>query len=347
VTAGPSRNREPQPRLAEFQAAEGDRVRCGLCPHSCLVKEGGTGICKVRTVEGGKLVCLAYGRVLSLALDPIEKKPLFHFLPGSVTLSYCTPGCNLSCVFCQNHSSSQADEGALERCHAYVTPEELVQEGRAHRCRLVAHTYTEPTVYFEYAFDVAGAAVAAGMRNLFVTNGFMSAEALDRIAPRLHAANVDLKAFRDSTYRKACGGRLEPVLDTIRKMHALGIWVEVTTLVVPGLNDSPEELADIARFLVSVSPDIPWHVSRFHPDYKMWDRGPTPAATIEAACKLGLEAGLRFVYAGNLPDNRWEDTVCPACAALLIRRRGFSVLDCRLSHGRCPECSAAIPGVFD
>lgn len=332
------------PHIARFWTAKVGQVHCQLCPHECLLDEGQTGLCNVRKVEGGELRSLVYGHPVSSSVDPIEKKPLFHFRPGSPTFSYATVGCNLACTFCQNHTLSQV--GGRIAQTSYVPPEDLVEAAVETECRIIAHTYSEPTIFLEYALDVARAGNARGLESVFVTNGFIGAEARAEMAGVISAANIDLKAFSDLTYRTVCRGRLQPVLDSISALGAAGVWVEVTTLVVPGLNDSPEELRDIARFLASVSPAIPWHVSRFHPDYHMTDRGVTPAATLAAACGAGSEAGLQHVYVGNLPTAEGEDTHCPACQTAVIRRRGFTILDNRLQSGKCPACGYLMAGVW-
>ena len=331
-------------REAAFQTPEGGRVRCGLCPHRCLIGEGAIGLCGVRRVESGRLYSSVYGHPCSLAVDPIEKKPLNHFMPGALTLSYATVGCNLTCNFCQNHSISQAPGGRFGA--RTVGPERLVAEAEQEGCRIIAHTYTEPTVYFEYAFDVAKLAAERGMHNVFVTNGFTSLEATRQVAPHLHGVNVDLKAFSEQTYREYCGGRLQPVLDTIQLMHDLGIWVEVTTLVVPGMNDSVEELTDIARFVASVSPSIPWHVSRFHPDYGLRDRGITSATSIQSAFEIGGREGLQHVFAGNLRAPEMENSHCSHCGQEVIVRNGFRVVRNVLKEGCCPGCGGRVAGVW-
>lgn len=323
-----------------------ERAACGLCAHRCVVAPGAAGVCGVRINRGGKLLTLAYGAVIAAHVDPIEKKPFYHFLPGTTSMSIATTGCNFRCGFCQNWEISQAsrttggDVGGQP-----FPPEEIVREAGARGCASVSYTYTEPTIFFEYARDTARLAKAAGLANTFVTNGYLTAEALADARDWLDAANVDLKAFRDETYRRVCGARLSPVLDTIRGMRAAGIWVEVTTLVVPGLNDSEAELRDIARFLGGVDRDMPWHISRFHPDYTYQDAPPTPAATLDKAFRIGKEAGLEYVYVGNVPG-RAEDTACPKCGEVVIERRGFSVVENRAGEGVCPECGTRLSGRF-
>jgi pyruvate formate lyase activating enzyme len=330
-----------------WEPQEGGKVRCALCAHRCLIAPSKAGICAVRENRGGTLVSLVYGAVVAAHVDPIEKKPLYHFLPGSRAFSIATAGCNFRCAFCQNWEISQAPrraDGGI-RGSGELSPEDVVREAKAHDCRSISYTYTEPTVFFEYARDTARLAKAAGLANNFVTNGYMTEEALTAIRPCLDAANVDLKAFKDDTYKRVCGARLEPVLDSIRLMKKLGIWVEVTTLVVPGLNDGDEELAAIARFIAGVDPDIPWHISRFHPDFEYREAPPTPAKTLRAAYEIGRREGLRYLYIGNMPGEA-EDTRCPDCGELLIRRQGFFVARNNLRRGRCPSCGRAIPGVF-
>jgi pyruvate formate lyase activating enzyme len=326
---------------------EGGKVACALCSHRCAIAPTKTGICAVRTNNGGKLVTLVYGEVIAAHVDPIEKKPLYHFYPGSKALSIAAPGCNFRCSFCQNWQISQAPrrkDGGLGA--EPFAPEDIVRTARGQGCRSISYTYTEPTIFFEYAYDTARLAKAAGLANNFVTNGYMTAEALTAIRPYLDAANVDLKAFRDETYRKVCGARLEPVLETIRLMRKLGVWVEVTTLVVPGLNDGDEELAAIARFIAGVDAEIPWHISRFHPDFEYTDAQPTPVKTLRKACEIGKKAGLRYLYVGNTQGES-EDTLCPKCGASLVRRRGFFVAENRIAGGACPSCGHPIAGVFD
>jgi pyruvate formate lyase activating enzyme len=261
-------------------------------------------------------------------------------------MSIATPGCNFRCGFCQNWQISQAPRRQAGGIAGEpFSPPAVIRAAVAEGCRSVSYTYTEPTIFFEYAYDTAHLAHEAGLANNFVTNGYMTAEALEAIRPVLDAANVDLKAFREETYKKVCGARLEPVLDSIRRMKALGIWVEVTTLVVPGLNDGPDELEAIARFISSVDPDIPWHISRFHPDYEYTQAPATPLAALRAAAEAGRREGLRYIYVGNVPGEA-EDTLCRTCGTPLIRRRGFSVVANVLVDSRCPSCGTVLAGRF-
>ena len=322
-------------------AADGS-VDCFLCAHRCHVAPGKRGVCQVRENVAGRLVSLVYGRVITSHADPIEKKPLFHFLPGSRAYSIATVGCNFQCDFCQNWQISQFPRTGRGAVPGEPTaPEAVVAEARRLRCDSISYTYTEPTIFFEFARDVGRLARRAGLRNTFVTNGFASPEAVDAMVGWLDAANVDLKAWQDGFYRTVCKARLEPVKDTIRRMHAAGIWVEVTTLLVTGRNDAPDDLKGIADFLAGVSPDVPWHVSRYHPDFHMTEPPPTPVATIEQALRIGRAAGLRFVYAGNVVG--MQDTLCPACGATVIAREGFSVSDLNLDGSACGACGAALP----
>jgi len=329
-----------------FTAQAGGKVVCALCAHRCVVAPGKFGVCAVRENRDGKLVTHVYGEVCAVHVDPIEKKPFYHYRPGTTSLSIATVGCNFRCGFCQNWQISQA---ARQNRSAFrgqkLPPAAVVREAVERGCASISYTYTEPTIFFEYAYDTARLARDAGLGNNFVTNGYMTAEALRLIQPYLDAANVDLKAFRDATYKKVCGARLEPVLATIRLMRELGVWVEVTTLVVPGLNDSDAELREIAAFLAGVDRDIPWHISRFHPDYTYTDAPPTPMATLDKALEIGKAAGLRYVYIGNVVGEG-EDTICSQCGRPLIRRHGFFVEETRVANGRCPDCGTPVAGVF-
>ena len=328
-----------------YERLEDGAVRCALCSHRCVIKGGRTGICGVRRNENGTLFSLVYGRLIAANVDPIEKKPLFHFQPGTRSYSIATVGCNFRCLFCQNADISQAprEHGAIYG--RKTPPERVVEEALKSRCASISYTYTEPTIFMEYALDTASRARSAGLTNVFVTNGFMTAEALEALAPVLDAANVDLKSFRDRFYRDQCGARLEPVLESLRTLKRLGVWVEVTTLIIPGLNDDPGELRELARFVASLGPETPWHVTRFHPTYQLTDRRATPVETLQTARRIGLDAGLHYVYTGNIPGDEGENTLCPGCGATVLRRFGFSMHNVGLRDGRCTACGTKIAGV--
>jgi pyruvate formate lyase activating enzyme len=329
-----------------YRSLDEGKVECFLCAHRCLIAATKFGVCGVRENREGKLCTHVYGEVIAAHIDPIEKKPLYHFLPGTTSFSIATVGCNFRCPFCQNWQISQVKKKDKTLRGDYeLSPENIVREAGRQRCQSISYTYTEPTIFFEYAYDTAKLARDAGLANVFVTNGYMTAEALKTIQPYLDAANVDLKAFSDETYKKVCGARLEPVLESIRLMKELNIWIEVTTLVVPGMNDGEKELRSIAHFIAGVSPEIPWHVSRFHPDYKYTQTAATPVATLRKAFSLGKNEGLEFVYIGNVWGES-EDTFCPHCGKPLLRRSGFSVAENKVKDGKCSFCGKSIAGVF-
>jgi len=329
-----------------YETLEEGRVRCRLCAHQCLIKPDQTGICGVRLNQGGRLMTLVYGRAVSANLDPIEKKPLFHFQPGTYSMSIATVGCNFACSFCQNHDISQMPREDGRIMGRDLPPAEVVAQARRNRVASISYTYTEPTIYFEYALDTARIATQAGLKNVFVTNGYMSAAALDLIGADLHAANVDLKAFTDDFYKKLCQARLEPVKESIARMKAQGVWVEVTTLLIPGWNDGEKELEAMAEWLAGVDPAMPWHISRFHPTYRLTDIGPTPTDSIRKARAIGLKAGLYYVYSGNVWGDDGEKTYCHHCGRLLIDRVGFSISANHLRQGACPDCRTPAAGVW-
>ena len=327
---------------------EGSRVRCLACGHRCLIPPGRDGVCRVRFNEDGALM-VPYGYVAALHVDPVEKKPFFHALPGARALSFGMLGCDMHCGFCQNWLTSQTlrDERAIAPAEE-VTPDDLVRLAHRSGARIVTSTYNEPLITSEWAAAVFRLAKAEGFLCSYVSNGNGTEEVLEYLRPWVSLYKVDLKGFRDRPYRDL-GATLERVTWTIGALHAKGFWVEVVTLVVPGMNDSAEELRDAARFLVSVSPDIPWHVTAFHPDYRMDDRPPTSIRSLLRAAEIGLEEGLRFVYAGNLPGavRNLENTYCPGCSTLLVERTGFRVLRNAIgADGACPGCRRAIPGVW-
>lgn len=313
-------------------------VQCTLCPHFCTIKPGERGNCHVRENQDGKLYSLVYGKAIATAVDPIEKKPLFHFMPGTFSYSIATVGCNFHCEFCQNSDISQPGEIYGKD----LKPEEIVEAAIENDCQSISYTYTEPTIFYEYAFDTAKLARKKGLKNNFVTNGFIAPEPLKEISPYLDAANIDLKSFNDEFYKKIIGARLQPVLDSIKLYNKLGIHLEITTLVIPGKNDSDNELTKIAEFIASIDKNIPWHVSRFHPTYKMLNASITPEKTLIKAIKLGKKAGLKYIYAGNLPGNDYESTYCPKCNAKLIDRLGYHISEINIKDKKCIYCGEEI-----
>ncbi len=328
-----------------WEKLDQERVHCYLCAHECKIAESKFGVCGVRQNRQGALFTTIYADVIAANIDPIEKKPLYHFLPGSRSYSIATVGCNFKCGFCQNWQISQTStrDGYTHSRHE-AQPAKVVEEARKHACRSISYTYTEPTIFFEYAFDTAKLAHEAGLYNVFVTNGYMTRPALDMIRPYLDAANVDLKSFSDDSYRKNCKARLQPVLDTIAAMKALGVWVEVTTLVIPDENDSDDELRKIAEFLAGVDRMIPWHISRFHPDYEFAQHKATPLETLHKAKEIGQQAGLNFIYLGNVMEG--SNTVCYQCHNQIIERRYMGLDSTQLTEGHCPHCGAVIAGVW-
>lgn len=327
-----------------YKKTDEDKISCFLCSHHCLISNGKFGICRVRENREGILYTHAYGELIARNLDPIEKKPLYHFFPGSKSFSIAAIGCNFQCGFCQNWQISQAKEArALGLRSEEVKPGKIVQQAVQTKSKSISYTYTEPTIFFEYAYEVCQLAKKEGLLNVFVTNGYMTEEMIRMIHPDLDAANIDLKSFRDEYYRRVCGGRLDPVLKNIELMKNLNIWIEVTTLLVPGQNDSEEELKGIADFLAGLDISIPWHISRFYPQYKMEDLESTPVETLTQAYEIGKKAGLRYVYLGNIGQG--NNTYCYQCGQLLIERSGFSLKANRIKEGRCPDCQSPIDGV--
>jgi len=320
------------------------QVHCQLCAHHCKIPEGKFGFCGVRQNISGILYTHNYAKLVAANVDPVEKKPLYHFLPGSLTFSIASAGCNFRCGFCQNWEISQ---WSLQHQQAgeVFSAKKVIQLALQSNCRSIAYTYTEPTIYFEFVLETAKLAKAAGLRNIFVTNGYSSQEAIVLLAPYLDAANIDLKFFKESSYQSICFAKLGPVLDSIQLFHAAGVWVEITTLIIPGRNDAVEELTSMAKFIAGVNQDIPWHLSRFHPDYKFKDYPPTSERTLKLAYDLGRNQGLSYVYVGNF--GAWgQDTRCSKCRKLLIKRDGFNVLETHLVGNQCMFCQTALPGVF-
>lgn len=331
-----------------YEPLEERKVRCHLCHHHCIISPGKRGLCGVRYNEEGVLYSLVYGKIIAEHVDPIEKKPLYHFLPGSYSYSIATVGCNFRCSFCQNYEISQYPQlYPTDIPGKPYSPKEIVKLALGSGSKSISYTYTEPTVFFEFALDCAKLAVREGLKNVFVSNGYMTREAFNLIKPYLHGINVDLKAFTEGFYQRICKAKLRPVLDNLKYLKQLGIWVEITTLVIPGENDDEGELRELVRFIRDeLGPDTPWHISRFYPQYKMLHKPYTPLETLQRAYFIGKEEGLYYIYIGNVPGNETENTFCPKCNTLLLERYGFSVLQNNLKEGACPNCGFSISGVW-
>jgi len=327
-----------------YEKLDGGKVKCFLCPHYCTIPPGKRGICSVRENADGTLYSLVYGRVIAKHVDPIEKKPLFHFYPGSHSFSISTVGCNFRCLHCQNFEISQYPKQNKDIPGEDMSPEEVVEQAARSGCESISYTYTEPTIFFEFAYDCARLAHKKGIKNVFVSNGYMSPDAVRLIAPYLDANNIDLKGD-DTFYKKVVGAKLQPVLDTIKLMKDLGVWVEVTTLLIPDYNDSDDFLTFAAEFIKSVDVAIPWHVTQFYPTFKLIDKPRTPLSTLQRAREIGLKAGLRFVYEGNIPGEGGENTICPSCGHLLIERLGFTLTHVSMRDSVCGKCGMRIDGV--
>ncbi len=335
-----------------YEILDGHRVHCFACGHNCRISDGQAGVCKVRFNKGGVLQ-VPWGYTAGIQCDPIEKKPFFHAWPGSLAYSFGMLGCDLHCAYCQNWVTSQAlrdpnavSQGMMARA---ASPEKMAREAVELGAKVLVSTYNEPLITSEWAVAVFKEARAAGLKTGFVSNGNATPRVLDYLRPHLDLYKVDLKSFDEQHYHQL-GGRLQPILDSIRRIHEMGLWLEIVTLVVPGFNDSDDELTKMADFIVSVSPEIPWHVTAFHEDYKMTEPEDTGAATLLRAAQIGKHAGLKFVYAGNLPGEvgDWENTRCPQCSELVIERHSFKIRNYRLTaSGACPKCAAKIPGRWD
>ncbi|MEN6558880.1 MAG: AmmeMemoRadiSam system radical SAM enzyme [Thermoguttaceae bacterium] len=326
---------------------DGRRLICDLCPRHCSLGPGERGFCFVREHRDGRILLTTYGRNTGLCIDPIEKKPLHHFYPGTSTLSFGTPGCNLGCIFCQNWTLSRSRN--VEAICRPATPRAIAAAAQQYDCRSVAFTYNDPIIWAEYAIDTARECRAVGVQSVAVTSGYISAVARAEFFEPIQAANVDLKGFSDSFYRQYCGGRLQPVLDTLSWLvHQSSVWVEITNLVIPEANDSPEMIRPMCRWIVSeLGPDVPLHFSAFHPDFQMTDHSPTPAATLRAAYDIARDAGLHYIYTGNVVDPERQHTYCPGCGQAVICRAGYSIQSFDLRNGRCMHCKTPIAGRFD
>lgn len=322
-------------------------IQCNLCRHYCRIAAGKSGRCNMRLHRDGRLWSLTYGNLVAEQVDPVEKKPVYHLLPGSRCYSIASIGCSFSCTFCQNHQIAFAEPERFPAGPA-VEPAEIIERALAAGCRTLAATYTEPTLMVEYLAELLPQAKKNGMTTILVTNGYMADKPLLDLAPYIDAANIDLKSFRQEFYRTLCGARLDGVLDGIRAFHHAGIWLELTTLLIPGYNDSDEEITDVVRFIVNdLGPGVPWHVSGFYPAYRMQDIPPTPEATLMRACELGERGGLHFVYPGNLSRSTVVTTDCPSCGNVLIERSGYLIERVSMVQGRCSRCRSAIPGIWE
>ncbi len=334
-----------------YEKFKDGRVKCNACNHHCIIKDGEHGICGVRKNENRKLLSLVYGKAAAINVDPIEKKPFFHFLPGSCSLSFGTFGCNFACAFCQNWTLSQPPKEKFfwhdVNIGADWLPAKIITEALKRECQSVAYTYNEPTVFLEYAFDTMKAVHEVGLKNIWVSNGYMTAEALNLILPYLDAINIDLKSFSENFYNRLCGGKLEPVLENIKRIKKAGVWLELTTLLIPDENDKSVELKKIAEFIFNkIGKETPWHISRFYPAYKMKELPVTDIKTIEKAIKIGKQVGLKYVYAGNIPGSPYENTYCPRCNDVLIERANYIIRRFD-KNGTCPHCKTKIDLILE
>ena len=342
----PSVGENLAPRKARWwKKKESLKIECGLCPRHCVVADIERGTCGVRENRGGEYYTLVHSRPCTVHLDPVEKKPLFHVLPGAAALSLATVGCNFECRFCQNWEIAQARPEQIPS-HA-LPPEDVASLARSNGAPLIACTYTEPVVWSEYVYDIAQAGRKAGVRTLIVSNGYIDEEPLRDLCGVLAAVKIDLKAFTEKFYKETCSGEMKPVLDTLRRLRKAGVWTEIVVLVIPTLNDGPEEIRSLARFVKNdLGPDVPLHFTAFHPDYRLMNLPSTPTATLERAHDIAAGEGLHFVYVGNVAGHRAESTYCPSCRKMLIRRVGYAVLENRLQAGKCPDCGVTIPGIW-
>jgi len=327
-----------------YKKLDDKRVRCDLCSFRCVIRDGEKGKCGVRENKDGTLYTLVYEKAVAKSIDPIEKKPLFHFLPGTKSFSIATVGCNFNCLYCQNHDISQYPfEHNGKIIGEDYSPQKVVEDAVESGCASIAYTYTEPTIFFEYAIDTAKIAKEKGLKNIFVTNGYMTKEAIDMMDGLIDAVNIDIKSFSDAYYIQIAGNaRLKPVLNALEYMKKKGIWVEATTLIIPGVNEEPVEIMALVEHIYEIDPAIPWHVSRFFPAYKMDDVAPTDVRMIKNLAEIGKSLGLKYVYTGNIPGDEGENTYCPVCGELLINRYGFDILSNRIVEGKCPKCGEKI-----
>lgn len=332
-----------------YKKLDNKKVQCQNCAHYCFIESGAKGLCEVRENIDGKLYALNYGKAVAVNIDPIEKKPFFHFLPGTRSLSVATVGCNLRCENCQNYAISQNFKEIKEIPGQELKPEEIVEMAIKDNLPSISYTYTEPTIFLEYALETMKLAKKARIKNIWVSNGFMSKESAELIIPYLNANNIDIKSFSDDFYKKNCGARLSPVLETAKLMKKSGVWVEITTLIIPSLSDSKEMLEEIAGFIKKeLGPETPWHVTQFSGvfSWKLQHLPETPAKTLETAYGIGKKAGLKYVYTGNVPGLPFEDTICPECESMVIDRTGY-IIKRHDRNGRCPKCNQSLDLILD
>ncbi|HNW60696.1 MAG TPA: AmmeMemoRadiSam system radical SAM enzyme [bacterium] len=343
--AGATADAEALVEAHYYEKLPNRKIKCTLCPRSCVIDDLERGYCGVRENRGGTYYSLVYGRPCSIHADPVEKKPLFHFLPGRVALSLATAGCNVFCKFCQNWEISQSRPEQVES--TVLAPQQVAVLAARENCPVIAFTYNEPVVFSEYMYDIARAASRQGVRSVMISNGYIQKQPLQDLATVLHAVKIDLKAFSERFYRDLVAGELQPVLDTLRLLHSLKLWFEIVYLVIPGENDSREELTALCRWIVAeLGADVPLHFTRFYPQYRMTNLPPTPIKTLQQARNIALAAGVHFVYTGNVPGDEGENTFCPGCGKLLIRRLGYTVAENHISQGKCPGCKRSIPGIW-
>jgi len=328
-----------------YEKLSDDKVRCNLCAHHCTIHQDRRGICGVRINKNGTLYSLVYGRLISMNIDPIEKKPLFHFYPASSSFSIATVGCNFKCKHCQNYEISQYPHEHDDVPGEKVSPEQVVDAAGQSGCKSISYTYTEPTIFFEFAYECALLAHKRGIKNIFVTNGYIGSEAARKIAPFLDAVNIDLKGS-DAFYKRICGARQKPVKETIQLMRELGVWVEVTTLLIPTHNDSDEDLDAIIDYIYSTDPGIPWHVSQFYPTFELLDQPRTPLETLRRARERGFQKGLKYVYEGNVPGEGGENTYCHNCNEILIERIGYRIIKNNIKNSNCFKCHEKVDGIW-
>lgn len=343
ITVGLARSGAEEARY--YRKLPDKQVQCLMCPRECILSEGQRGTCTVRRNVNGELQSLVYARPCSIHIDPIEKKPLFHFLPGSETFSLATAGCNLRCVFCQNWEISQTKPEDVQS--EMFLPEQLVDGALERKCASISYTYSEPTVFYEYMFDSSALAHKRGIRNVLITSGYMNQEPLRNLCAVLDAANVDLKGFSDKTYQWMASAKLQPVLDTLKTLKEKGVWLEVGYLVIPTVNDSPQEIQAMVDWVAkNLGPDVPLHFLRFFPQHKLTNLPPTPIATLERAYETARKAGMHYVYLGNVPGHKANNTWCPQCGKLLIERTGFFTGENNIKNGRCRFCGRKIAGIW-